>query len=192
MARSGQVRIIAGRWRGRRIPVPPVPGLRPSPDRVRETLFNWLQPHLPGARCLDLFAGTGVLGLEALSRGAGGLVALDRHPRVVAHLRGLADQLDAAGLVRVICADACRWLQAGGGGIRPGFDLVFLDPPFRRGLVDRCLRRLVADDWLARPAWIYVEAERAWQPAALPPGLRVVRSRAAGQLGYHLLQAGIP
>jgi len=107
---NGKVRIIGGQWRGRRLPVLVQPGLRPTGDRVRETLFNWLAPHLPGARCLDLFAGTGALGLEAASRGAGEVVLVEKNPACVHHLRTLCATLPAPPPLQIIHADALRWL----------------------------------------------------------------------------------
>ena len=127
------VRIIGGGWRGRRITFPDVPGLRPTPDRVRETLFNWLQHDIAGARCLDLFAGSGALGLEALSRGAKELVFVEQS---VAASRALQEQLARLGAERrsqVVEMGAARYLR----GAAPAFDIVFLDPPFGRDALDR-------------------------------------------------------
>jgi len=126
----GRLRIIAGRWRGRRLTVPALPGLRPTPDRVRETLFNWLGPRVEGARCLDLFAGTGALGFEAASRGAAQVVMVEQASRAVAQLRSHAAAL-LADVVEVVDREALSWL----GGRFRRFDIVFLDPPFGRGLV---------------------------------------------------------
>ena len=125
--REGSVRIIGGRWRGTRLPVPDRPGLRPTSDRARETLFNWLQPMLPGARVLDLFAGSGALGLEALSRGARSAVLVERDRRRCERLRAVADRLDGGGAARIVHADALGFLRAPTG---ERFDLAFIDPPF--------------------------------------------------------------
>jgi 16S rRNA (guanine966-N2)-methyltransferase len=173
---QGRVRIIAGRWRGRRLAVPEMPGLRPTPDRVRETLFNWLQPVVAGARCLDLFAGSGVLGLEALSRGAAEVIAVERNPLAVAALRGVATEFGAEGLV-VRHDDAITFLA---GPSRP-FDLVFLDPPFGHGLLEKTIDAL-APEWLARPAWVYVESEPELAQVPLPENWIEHRSARAGDV----------
>ncbi|MGQ0385104.1 MAG: 16S rRNA (guanine(966)-N(2))-methyltransferase RsmD [Gammaproteobacteria bacterium] len=184
--RPGYVRIIGGRWRGRRIPVPPAGGLRPTPDRVRETLFNWLAPAIAGSRCLDLFAGTGALGLEAASRGAAEVVLVERDREAAVRLAAAAAAL-APDEARVIEADAQSWLS---GRARP-FDVVFLDPPFDAGLLDAAMRGLESGGWLAPGARIYIEAPAAQGPPALPPGWMLHRSGRAGAVGYHLaLRAG--
>ncbi len=158
---AGSVRIIAGRWRGTRLPVADVAGLRPSSDRVRETLFNWLQPWLSGARVLDLFAGSGALGLEAVSRGATQAVLVERDAQLVQALRASVERLQAADAVQVIRADALTWLQAPLFG---RFDGVFLDPPFDALLWPQVLPLLTP--WLAPQAWLYLEsAADAPQPA---------------------------
>ena len=156
----GQVRIIGGRLRGSKLPVPALPGLRPTADRVRETLFNWLAPMLSGARVLDLFAGTGALGVEAASRGAAQALLLERDPALAAGLRASAGRLQATN-VHVECVDALAWLS------RPPadapFDLAFLDPPFTAGLWSEAAARL--QPWLSASAWIYVETPRGAAPA---------------------------
>lgn len=149
---SGSVRIIGGHWRGTKLPVADVAGLRPTSDRVRETLFNWLQPILPGARVLDLFAGSGALGLEAVSRGAREAVLVERDPALAANLRQLAARLPDGDRVQVICADALAWLR----DAPDGFDLAFVDPPFAAGLWRPALDALAAQ--MAGDAWLYVEA----------------------------------
>ena len=129
-AAPGRVRIIGGRWRGSRLDVADVAGLRPTTDRTRETLFNWLQARVAGARCLDLFAGSGALGLEAASRGAASVVLVERDGAQAATLRDTAARLESAGpggVVEVVTGDALSWLRARAGA---PFDLVFLDPPF--------------------------------------------------------------
>lgn len=148
---GGKVRIIGGRWRGSRLDVPAIEGLRPSSDRVRETLFNWLQGRIAGARCLDLFAGSGALGFEAASRGAARVVLVERDPRVVQVLRDGAERLGAAQL-SVQAADALSWLEQP-PAMR--FDLVFFDPPFAAGLLQPALDRL--GPWLEPDAWVYIE-----------------------------------
>jgi len=150
------VRIVGGRWRGTKLAVPDRPGLRPTSDRVRETLFNWLLPLLPGARVLDAFAGSGALGLEAVSRGAAEAVLIERDPALAEALRAAVARLDAAERVQVVADDALRWLGRSPG---PRFDLVFLDPPFAGdadgGLWARAWA--AAEPWLADEAWLYLE-----------------------------------
>lgn len=179
-APASHVRIIGGAWRGRRVQFSPEPGLRPSPDRVRVTLFNWLAPRLAGARCLDLFAGTGCLGLEALSRSAAQAVLVEHNPRVVRSLR-LAVEMLGAGGAEVVEADAMAVLA----GVPEGFDVVFVDPPFAAGLVPQVLSRLV-EGWVKPGGVVYVESDKAsaWD---VPQGWGVVRDKTAGQVRYGLI-----
>ena len=159
---TGSVRIIGGRWRGTRLPVADSPGLRPSADRVRETLFNWLQPVLPGARVLDLFAGTGVLGLEAVSRGAASAQLVEAEPGLARALQAAVARLGATGEVAVHQGDALAWLRA-----QPGrFDIAFVDPPFASGLWEPVLASLPAV--LAADAWLYVESPSDHVPVMSP------------------------
>lgn len=186
-ARTGQrlphkVRIIGGRWRGRRLPVADAPGLRPTPDRVRETLFNWLQPYIEGAACLDLFAGTGALGLEAASRGAGRVVMVESHFALARSLRELASDL-AAENVEVVHGEALEWLA---GTPAQGFDIVFLDPPFARGLVERVCTALIARHWLIDGALLYVESEAGLETEH--GQLQKIRHDQAGQVQYGLFE----
>ena len=161
-AGSGSVRIIGGRWRGTRLPVPDRPGLRPTSDRVRETLFNWLQPVLPGARVLDLFAGTGVLGLEAVSRGAASAQLVEADPGLARALQAAVARLGATGEVAVHTGDALAWLRAQQGR----FDIAFVDPPFAARLREPVLSALPA--LLAADAWVYVESPSDHAPALSP------------------------
>lgn len=177
----GEVRIIGGRWRGRKIRFPSDSQIRPSPDRVRETLFNWLEPSIRGARCLDLFAGSGALGFESLSRGAAGAVLVERDPAIVAHLKSLAKEL-APDTASVVQADAPAWL----GGPAQRFDVVFLDPPFGSGLLPGLLQRLDRGGWLAPGALVYLECGMADGVPGLPAGWRMHRSGRAGDVGYYL------
>ena len=150
--RDGQVRIIAGRWRGSRLQVPDLVGLRPSGDRTRETLFNWLQARLPGADCLDLFAGSGALGFEAASRGAGKVLMLDSQAGAIEVIEAARERLEAANTV-VIHADAWVWLQS----CAESFDIIFVDPPFADDLHQRAID-LLLDQGLLRPGGLlYVE-----------------------------------
>ena len=150
------MRIIGGRWRGTKLAVPDRPGLRPSSDRVRETLFNWLLPVVSGARVLDLFAGTGALGLEALSRGAAHATLVERDPGLAASLREAANRLGAEATV--VAQEALGWLA----GQRGRFDVVFLDPPFADGLWEGALAAL--GPRLAVDAWVYVESPAGHAP----------------------------
>jgi 16S rRNA (guanine966-N2)-methyltransferase len=187
-SRPNTVRIIGGRWRSRIIGFADVPGVRPTPDRVRETLFNWLGQTLDGLDCLDLFAGSGALGFEAASRGARSVVMVEKHPRVLESLRGAARTLDAAG-VRLVHGDALEFLRDPGAR----FDVVFVDPPYRLGLAGRALAMLPAA--LAPRGRVYVESDA---PVEAAPGWTMIRQGRAGQVHYHLLgrdpddQGGLP
>ena len=149
---AGQVRIIGGRWRGTRLAVADVAGLRPSADRVRETLFNWLQPVIVGARTLDLFAGSGALGLEALSRGAREAILVERDPDVAETLRATVERLHARDEAHVVRADALSVLRA---ALHGRFDILFVDPPFDARVWPEVVASL--SPWLADGAWLYLE-----------------------------------
>lgn len=179
----GHVRIIAGTLRGSKLPVPDRPGLRPSTDRVRETLFNWLQMKVPGARVLDLFAGTGALGFEAVSRGAAATTLIERDPVLAEALRASAARFKLQS-VRVVTADALAWLAQPAG---ERFDLVFLDPPFDAGLWEQAASRL--EPWLAPDAWIYVETP-AKSPPSLPSAWRLHREGQTRDVRYALFRSG--
>lgn len=185
----GRVRIIAGRWRGRTLAVAPLKGLRPTPDRVRETLFNWLAPVLPGALCLDLFAGSGALGLEAASRGAALVTLVERDALAVQHLRAALVRLGAGPGVQLQRADACAWLQAGPRAGSPPYTVVFVDPPYGSGLHETVLAQLAAGAWLAPAAQVYVECPVQAAAPAVPAGWCASRSNQAGQVRYHLFTA---
>ncbi|PWG63100.1 16S rRNA (guanine(966)-N(2))-methyltransferase RsmD [Sediminicurvatus halobius] len=180
---GGRLRIIGGEWGGRRLTVPSAGGLRPTADRNRETLFNWLQGRIEGARVLDLFAGTGALGLEALSRGAAEAVFVERSRRVAEGLRATLVALEAGQRARVVTADARRFLT----GPPAAFDLVFLDPPFRSDLLAETLPTVLAGDWLADDPRVYVEADRHAPWPLPPPGWTVQRERRSGTVRYALL-----
>lgn len=186
MTTRNQLRIVGGVWRGRTLAFPDSAGLRPTPDRVRETLFNWLAPVVAGSRCLDLFAGSGALGFEAASRGAAEVVMVERDAVVTKHLREQQQRLNATQ-IQVMQAAALSFLA---GAPRP-FDIVLLDPPFGQALLQPVLATL-AQGWLAPRACIYIEAERALSGDALsawlPEGFALYRSKATGQVGYHLAQ----
>lgn len=179
---AGEVRIIAGRWRRRRLRVVDAPDVRPTPDRVRETVFNWLSSSLHGATCLDLFAGSGALGFEAVSRGAARAVLLDRDRAVLARLEQECERLDAGDAIRVLEADALAWLD------RPAcarFDVVFVDPPRRLEVHREAMSLLAAHGWLAPDARVYLETGRHPAMPTLDPGWTVLRSGRAGDVRYH-------
>lgn len=180
---AGQIRIIGGQWRRTPIPVPDRPGLRPTPDRVRETLFNWLGQDLTGWRCVDAFAGTGALGLEAASRGAAQVLALEQSPELVQALRRLGERLQAQAL-QVQRGDALAAMQALPAA---SFDLVFLDPPFEGPWFEPALQ--AATRLVPVGGWVYLEAPEPWGQAQLSPlGLALQRQLRAGAVHAHLLQ----
>ncbi|MET0066476.1 MAG: 16S rRNA (guanine(966)-N(2))-methyltransferase RsmD [Candidatus Thiodiazotropha sp.] len=183
---ASQVRIIGGEHRGRRLPFPDIPGLRPTGDRIRETLFNWLQPVLPGARVLDLFSGSGALGLEAASRGAREVVMVDTSSVVV---RQLEENRQTLGLepVKIIRADALQWLEQ-----EPtSFDIVFLDPPFSADLLQPLCRKL-NQGWLRDHAHIYLEDQVSRGLPELPEGWQMLKQKKAGQVSYGLALSNLP
>ena len=178
------LRIIGGRWRGRRLRFPDAEGLRPTPDRVRETLFNWLGQSLDGRTCLDLFAGSGALGFEAASRGAASVIMVERTPRIASALAANARMLDADQRLQVLRADALEFASSRDARA-PRFDVVFLDPPYRQGWIERIeplLPRLVADDGA-----VYIEAEQALSVCG---AWQIVRQGHAGQVYFHLMRRG--
>ena len=185
-AHSRELRIIGGTWRGRRLRFPPQEEIRPTPDRVRETLFNWLGPRVVGARCLDLFTGSGALGLEALSRGAAQVTFVERDGVAMRELRARLTEWRAVG-GQVEHMDAVRFL---GGPAQP-FEIVFLDPPFASGLLPQVAALLEDQHWLSARALIYVETDADTGLPALPPEWQVTRTKQAGAVGYHLLARGL-
>lgn len=183
-AGRNRVRIIGGTHRGRCLDFPDHEGLRPTADRVRETLFNWLSPVLEGSRCLDLFAGSGALGFEAASRGARKVVMIEASASVARQLEENARLLGAGEQVSVIRADALTWLPRDTGL----YDVVFVDPPFADDLAPGVLKSLAASGRLAAGARIYVEQD-ARQSLPLPDGWQVLREKKAGQVAYRLIAA---
>ena len=182
-----EVRIIGGQWKRTPLPVATVAGLRPTPARVRETLFNWLGQDMTGLRCLDAFAGTGALGLEAASRGAAEVVLVENDPQLVRNLQALKTRLKA-GTVRIERGDGVAALQQRRG---QGLDVVFLDPPFgddgNAALFEAALK--AARQALREDGLIYLEAPRAWGEDELAQlGLQIHRQGKAGLVSYHLLQ----
>lgn len=181
--KQGQVRIIGGQWRSRRLKVPDSKDLRPTPDRVRETLFNWLSPFIEGAYCLDAFAGSGALGFEALSRGAAFVVMTDSSAEIV-HL--LQTELAAFGAENALIyrATVPEQLKA----VTRPFDIVFLDPPFNENLLLPTCQYLEEHHLLADRALIYLEARTVIKDNDLPPNWRVIKQKKAGDVAFHLVE----
>ena len=181
------MRIIGGRWRGTRLPVADMAGLRPTGDRMRETLFNWLQPLLPGARVLDLFAGSGALGLEALSRGAAEAVLVEKAGPLVAGLGEVVARLPGGEAAAIVQADALPWLDSAAAEGRR-FDIAFLDPPFDAALWAPALQRLLP--LLADGAALYIEAPASMPAPELPAGWRLHRESGTRDVACRLYRLG--
>jgi len=179
----GTLRIIGGTHRGRKLQFPALKGVRPTPDRVRETLFNWLATHTLGSRCLDLFAGSGALGLEAISRGAAEVCFVDAASAIAEFLRSHTVTLKAEN-AQVILSDAMGWLKT----TKPEqpFDLVFLDPPFHQALLQPICELLESEGYLKSQSRIYLEAEASLTSLPLPPSWEILRHKKAGQVQYAL------
>jgi 16S rRNA (guanine966-N2)-methyltransferase len=188
MSKSGKnnsVRIIGGNWRGRRLPVADVPGLRPSGDRCRETLFNWLQPWIVDSDCADLFAGTGALGFEAASRGAASVLMVEKHPHAQDVLRQDIEQLQAVQ-VKLNSGGAMSMIE----NIKPdSLDIVFVDPPFDSNLAGRVLERLNRIGCVRRGGFVYVESP-ATKPISPPDDWRVWRDQQLGEVRMQLFRRG--
>ncbi len=176
------LRIIGGRHRGRRLRFPAGVEIRPTPDRVRETLFNWLQPRIDGARALDLFAGSGALGLEAISRGATHVTFIEKDRRASDAIDALAREWQEPATV--VCTDALAWLARATES--PPHNIVFLDPPYDAELLAACAAALVEHGRLAPDARVYLELRAREELPTLPTGWRALRSGRAGEVGYHL------
>jgi len=181
---SGSVRIIGGKWRSRNLRFVSVDGLRPTGSRIRETLFNWLAPTIEGARCLDLFAGSGALCFEALSRGAGCCVAIEANSQAVSELRHNQAQLTANNL-DIVSGD-CQKLLERGNTVQP-YDIIFLDPPFDMKLHKQASRLLISGNWLASKAQIYCEFP-ATEAQDLPLSWRLIKDKIAGNVRYCLFE----
>jgi 16S rRNA (guanine966-N2)-methyltransferase len=182
------LRIIGGTWRGRKLRFPASAAIRPTPDRVRETLFNWLAAATRGSRCLDLFAGSGALGLEALSRGAAHLTFVEHDQAAATELRARLAEWHA-GDARVERVDALHYLA----GTAQPFDIVFLDPPFTSDLLERAAAALAERRWLRPGALIYVECSARDGLPALPASWQPLKAKQAGEVGYYLFaQGGAP
>ena len=181
---TSALRIIGGEWRGRKVSFSPQPGLRPTGDRVRETLFNWLAPHIVGARCLDLFAGSGILGIEALSRGAASSDFIDNQPENAARIKHQLTALNVMDKGVVHCGDALTWLTQN----EATWDIVFIDPPFDSTLAEPALQQLASHTGVHQQSWVYVETRQS-QPERVPEALYdIVRDKNAGDVRYQLLQ----
>ena len=180
----GRLRIVAGNWRSRVLEIADVAGLRPTSERVRETLFNWLAPRIEGARCLDLFAGTGALGFEALSRGAAAVTFVEKSRTAARVLRANAAKLGAAGAT-IRHRDALDFLRASGAQT---FDIVFVDPPFAEDLLADVCGQLAAAGILADGAVVYLEQGREQEVPDLPAGWEILKNKTAGNVRYCLVR----
>ena len=180
-AATGQIRIIGGQWRGRKLPVPDSPGLRPTTDRVRETLFNWLAPSMVDAHCLDCFAGSGALGLEALSRYAASATLLEMERSVAQQLQQNLATLKAVN-AKVVNTNTLTFLA------NPGtpHTIAFIDPPFRKGMLEETVRLLENNGWLADDALVYIESEVENGLPPVPAHWQLHREKVAGQVAYRL------
>ncbi len=185
-SQPGRLRIVAGNWRSRLLEIADVPGLRPTSARIRETVFNWLAPRIAGARCLDLFAGTGALGLEALSRGAADCVFVEKSTKATQTLRANITTLQAENAV-VHETNAVRFLQQAGDA---RFEIVFLDPPFAADILPDLCTRLEESSLLADNARIYIEEDRNQPELELPEPWQVLKTKNSGNVRYSLLDAG--
>ncbi len=183
---EGSIRIIAGLWRGRKLPVFNAEGLRPTTDRVKETLFNWIAQDVPHAKCLDLFAGSGGLGFEAASRQAKQVVMLELNTQAHKQLSQNITTLKADS-IEAINSDSLSYLEKQG----TPFDIVFIDPPFRKGLLEKSLKLLEENNWLAENAMIYIETEKELTLTGVPDNWSLYREKTAGQVSYRLFERNI-
>ncbi len=186
--KRNQLRIIGGIWRGRKIHFPDVDGLRPTPDRVRETVFNWLAPYIQGAHCLDLFSGSGALSFEALSRGAGNVIIVEKNKEAIMHLHENASHLKASN-VEIIHEDCLSFLK--NTVPKTAFDIVFVDPPYADKLLPTCFTLLDQKNWLKKNTFIYFEAETLIHDTELPSRWKTLKVKKAGRVYYHLTQMTI-
>ena len=180
---SNKLRIIGGNWRSRCINFVDAPGLRPTPARVRETVFNWLRNDLIGSRCLDLYAGSGALSFEAASREAKSVVQVENNPQACRALKENAIAL-ASEQIKIVQSDVFRYLA---GDAEP-FDIVFIDPPFAQDFAVQTCQWLEDKGWLSPHAKIYVETESTLKLVGMPPNWRLLKSKMAGEVGYHLFE----
>jgi 16S rRNA (guanine966-N2)-methyltransferase len=178
---QNKLKIIGGNWRSRNITFIDAPGLRPTPARVRETVFNWLRDDIIASRCLDLYAGSGALSFEAASRGAKSVVQVENNAPACRALKENAVAL-AADQIKIVQSDVFRYLA----GDAEAFDVVFIDPPFAKDLAVQTCQWLEEKDWLSRHAKIYVEVESTLKLDGMPENWRLLKSKTAGEVGYHL------
>lgn len=187
--KKGEVRIIGGQWRGRKLHFPAMPDLRPTPNRIRETLFNWLAPSLIEAHCLDLFAGSGALGFEALSRHAQSVTFVEQSPVLVSYLKKQLKQLEAENHASVYQAQFPFSATLLFKSKKPVFNIVFLDPPFHQQLLSPICTWLIKENLLAPESKIYIEAEACLKHLILPDNWKIQHSKTAGQVQYTLVQS---
>lgn len=185
MKRGNKVRIIAGRWRGRLVTFAEHKGLRPTGDRLRETLFSWLQPVLPGSRCLDMFAGSGVLGFESISRGATAAVLIESSPRVVEMIDATAAALGTLD-VKIICGNSLNKLTLTTHCEAGSVDIAFIDPPFGDRIQQQAVDNLFVSGVLAPDALIAIESDKRASVISAPPGWRLRREKVAGEVRLQL------
>jgi len=189
---SNQLRIIGGEWRGRKLRFPDAPNLRPTPDRVRETVFNWLAPVINNARCLDLFAGSGALGLEALSRGAAFITFVDSHKKIIQVLHGHLDLLKANEKAEALHLDGVKFLSHDNfiNTEARVYDVIFLDPPYHLDLMEKVVPLLEENKCLADNAMLYLEIEKRQSLPELPVNWKMLKEKTAGEVSYFLFQRG--
>ena len=181
---GGELRIIGGDWRSRKLRFPEAGGVRPTPARTRETLFNWLTHHLPGSRCLDLFAGSGALGLEALSRGAGPTTFVDHTPALAQALRSNLRLLKSEN-GEVACQAVDTYLAQPPAKL---VDILFMDPPFRQGWLEKLFPMIADNGWVKPGGWIYAEHESDMPTPSAPANWTLHRQKTAGQVTYCLFR----
>ena len=180
---SSKVRIIGGKWRGRKLPFPNLEFLRPTPDRVRETLFNWLAPIIDGAYCLDLFAGSGALGFEALSRGAGKVIFVDSEPQIIEQLKANQQILNCEN-IEIYNMSAEKYLQQA----NQPFDVIFLDPPFQQQAIPKYFQLLAKKNLIKPKGYIYIETGHMLDSSCLPQNWQIIKQKRAGRISYCLVQ----
>lgn len=187
--KKGEVRIIGGQWRGRKLHFPATSDVRPTPNRIRETLFNWLTPYLANAHCLDLFAGSGALGFEALSRYAQSVTFIEQSKQLVSYLKTQLKQLHAERHAQVYQAQFPFLATHLFKSKKPLFNIVFLDPPFHQNLLGSACIWLVKEKLLAPESIIYIEAEASLNNLLLPEGWEIQQFKTAGQVHYALIKS---
>jgi 16S rRNA (guanine966-N2)-methyltransferase len=186
--KKGEIRIIGGQWRGRKLHFPAIPNLRPTPNRIRETLFNWLAPDLADAHCLDLFAGSGALGFEALSRHAKSVTFIEHSTALVSYLKAQLKQLAVENRAQVYQAQFPFVATQRFGPKKPLFNIVFLDPPFHQNLLGPACAWLVEEGLLAAGSKVYIEAEASLKKLLLPENWEILHCKTAGQVQYALIK----